>query len=379
MNTATQRAEFAELTPTVNMGMFHTPGMDAVNSTSGTTSIQQPAPMTSSSFEKLPTELHLQIVRLAMPQSGLRLRRRDKRYFTIAPGAPVTQRQWHSRLRTEDSVPTGLFLTNKYISTLAQDIFHNEVEMHISVSPENLTVFDKWVPSFSLPASMPANKVQHFTSMRCYCLNIRLRDERYIGRPWGLTHQVILTNYRKSVYKLKEQLRFVCDMLAHNSSIQRMTITFPCHCILAGINNAPPALKITQDYLAPLRRLRVAKPVTFVPAHGKDPQNETDLCNKPACLQLAHQIQLSIGRLEGEALSHREETWKKLKKMKRPHGQWSQTMQRYDSLLKSFWGQLEEEDYEDFDSVAKRTMIAMEHEYNTWEMEKAMKESEKEG
>ncbi|KAL8765171.1 MAG: hypothetical protein Q9209_007670 [Squamulea sp. 1 TL-2023] len=319
-------------------------------------------PLRSSVFplEKLPPELQLEIIAYAMPQNGLRLNRLVRTYDESTPGTCKS----YCKLCPEDSVPTGLFRANKYISAMALNIFHNTVCMHISVSPENISVFDRWVPALSLPSRAPANKMQYFTSMRGHRLNLRLEDSRF---PRPSRNAVSGKPFYRTISEVKEQVRFVSDLLSENPDVQQLTVTFPCICAIPIMPDAPPVQWITNYYLAPLKRLRVAQPVLFIPAHGPSVQAEEDICDKPECLQLAQQMQSSMGHLKGEDLSYREKTWKDIKAMKRPTGQWTQSEAEHFKCLKRFWLNFEAVDDTDFDILARRTVQRMNKYYHRWQ------------
>ncbi|KAL8780442.1 MAG: hypothetical protein Q9213_006475 [Squamulea squamosa] len=322
-------------------------------------------PLQSSVFplEKLATELQLMIIAFAMPQNGLRLNRHVRTCDHSIPGTCKS----YCKLCPEDSVPTGLFRVNKNISAMALKIFHDEVCMHISVSPENISIFDRWVPALSLPSRAPANKMQYFTSMRCYCLNLRL-DDSLFPRPSRRSGHVPSQPFYRTISEVKEQVRFVSDLLSENPNVQQLTVTFPCHCAVPIMPDAPPVEWMTDHYLAPLKRLRVAQPVLFIPAHGPNVQAETDLCGKPECLQLAQKLQSSMGHLKGENLNHRERTWKDIKAMPRPTGQWTQSEAKHFNCLKRFWLKFEGVDDMDFNKLARLTVARMNKYYDLWKV-----------
>ncbi|KAL8755731.1 MAG: hypothetical protein Q9199_003445 [Rusavskia elegans] len=85
----------------------------------------QPAESTCTfPFEKLPAELQVMVIRLTMPQKGLRFQREDRKYYNATRGK---RKWWYSWTRQEDSVPTALFLTNHHLSAIALDTLYREV------------------------------------------------------------------------------------------------------------------------------------------------------------------------------------------------------------------------------------------------------------
>ncbi|KAI4266084.1 MAG: hypothetical protein L6R38_008970 [Xanthoria sp. 2 TBL-2021] len=138
-------------------------------------------------------------------------------------------------------------------------------------------------------------------------------------------------------YELKEQLRLTSDMLSENDNISHLTVTFPCYCSLPPVRDASRVAPAILDFLTPLKRIKVATTVLFIPAHGLNVQAEDDHCNKPECLNLAQTTQVSMGQLSGEVLNHREATWKRVKAMERPTGPWATLREEFLYHLKLYW------------------------------------------
>ncbi|KAI4282383.1 MAG: hypothetical protein L6R38_002974 [Xanthoria sp. 2 TBL-2021] len=325
----------------------------------------QPAESTCTfPFKKLPAELQVMVIRFTMPQKGLRFQREDRKYYNATRGK---RKWWYSWTRQEDSIPTALFLTNHYLSAIALDTLYREVFMHIGVSNQALSIFDQRMPTDYYPSRVPADKMQYFTSMRCYRLNIRLGE---FLSPWYTNYVLSRGGYKFLYSGLKEKLRLISDMLAENPDIQRLTVTFPCCCTRPQAEGVPPIIPITQDYLTILKRLKVSQPVIFIPAHGPDVQAEADLCNKPECLNLAQNFQASMGHLIGEALSNREQTWKNVKAMKRPTGRETRSVHEYFRYLGDFRLQIDDTMDELFEHWTKVAVEGLEKWYEQWELEK---------
>ncbi|KAL8651844.1 MAG: hypothetical protein Q9226_004517 [Calogaya cf. arnoldii] len=322
--------------------------------------IQPPIPPGIFPFEKLPVELQLMVIQFAMPQKGLRFQRQDRRYYNATRG---TQRWWYSWTRLEDHVPTGLFLTNHYLSAIALDSLHREVYMHVGVSFAAVNIFDQEMPLSGLseigpglPSRVPADKMLYFTSMRRYRLNIRFGDYWDNGDPADFSA------HRDLLSLLQENLRLTSDMLAENPDIQRLTVTFPCQC--ARPRGTPPKIPKPEQYLTIIKRIKVRQPAVFIPAHGPDAA-EADLCTKPECLHLAQSMQSALEHLNGEALSHREETWKRVKAIKRPRG-WE-----YHAIMELwyFWRCFKTADDETFERETKVIDSKLKECYYAWETE----------
>lgn len=284
------------------MAETHKPDPDPPGHQTNNAYIQPAQSMSTFPFEKLPAELQLMVIRFTMPQNGLRFQREDGRYYNATCGE---RKRWCSWTRQEDSVPTALFLTNHHLSAIALDTLHRDVVMHIGVSHQVVSIFDQRIPTDHHPRRVPADMMHYFTSMRSYRLNIRIGGP---GPPYMTKLLLSRGLYHFLYLGLKSRLELVSDLLAENPDVQRLTVTFPCCCTRPQAPNVPPIIPLTEDYLTILKRLKVGRPVKFIPAHGPDFQAEAELCKKPECLDLAQTFQASMGRLTGEALLHREET-----------------------------------------------------------------------
>ncbi|KAL8639205.1 MAG: hypothetical protein Q9226_008899 [Calogaya cf. arnoldii] len=258
------------------------------------------------------------IIRFAMPQDDLRFTGHNRAHEEYVPGEPGKY-SWNASILKADSVPTGLFRTNHYLSSVSLNIFTGEACMHIGVSARAMICFDQRVgthsPPHYLPSRVPANYVRCFTSMQRYQLNIRPVNTIWLS---GRANTVEDAGYSLEPKELKEQLRLTSDMLAENGNISHLTVTFPCCCSLSSVRDGPPVASAILAILTPLNRIKVATTVVFIPAHGLNLLAEDDHCNKPKCLNFAQTIQASMGHLTGEALNFREAAWKRVKAMKHP-------------------------------------------------------------
>ena len=323
-------------------------------------SIQQ-APSTSTfPFGKLPAELQLMIIRFSMPQDGLRSIRRRNQNNEPPPSEPVRR----------SSIPTGLFRTNHYLSAVSLDTFHSEVCMYIGVSLRRTICCGHWLNRCPFPARIPPCNAHFFTSMRHYQLNIRYGD-------------AILD---KSLQKeMKENLRLVSDMLSENSNIKHLTVTFPCHCswycrcsghCQCAMRDTSQVVAAVMDFLSPLKRIKVANTVSFKPACGPYTNAEDGICNETRCLKLAHTMEASLSQLTGEALNHREATWKRIKAMERPHYSWTPSNFDYSKSLHKFCSILEGTSDENFKFWTKRHIEALERAFTQLEIQTAADRAE---
>ncbi|KAL8910663.1 MAG: hypothetical protein Q9171_004079 [Xanthocarpia ochracea] len=121
------------------------------------------------------------------------------------------------------------------------------------------------------------------------------------------------SNYKHGSYRIKEWIRLVSDELLAKNIIQTLIITAPCKCALEAAGLLPKDEASIFDLFTPLKRTHV--PNLFILSLHND-RRKTGIknpCSKPACLQLTHNIQAQLGRLDGEPLSEQEATWKECK------------------------------------------------------------------
>ena len=123
---------------------------------------------------------------------------------------------------------------------------------------------------------------------------------------------------------LKARLCDICDALAHNHSIQRLTVTIPCLCChqenyvrsafapdVPSVMNLDPQGSLSQEYpwfldfLPLLTRIKAAEPVIFK-AVDEDKIDElqtsnrpSNPCERPECKDLAQSVQVLLRRLDG--------------------------------------------------------------------------------
>lgn len=160
----------------------------------------------------------------------------------------------------------------------------------------------------------------------------------------------------------KEFLRTICDLLATNDNIQRLTVRLPYFCSLRHASDVPKAEAILLDLLAPLRRLRVAHNVRFrcCPTNNSRTTDKrktsrqarrTHSCKKSRKEGLIKTLQAKLGQLDGEKLTYREETWKSIKAMGGTEpDDWSEASMEIDLLLDDLHSCLKSRI---FDDVAK--------------------------
>ena len=278
-------------------------------------------------FEKLPTELKLMIVQFAMPQHGLRpmcrFTRSQERHNA------TDNKLWYKKHQRE-GLPTSLFYTNKWLSAAALATAYQHVPFCINIYPWGIRFHDRSIYCVNFKRTPPSSSVQtyHFRShicfeelrqfrfMRSYRLNI-LHDASW---KQNCTQEDRDATYTRDCRIFKEQLRLISDSLAVNDNIESLSISVPCCCSSRVDHQAGEPYFRTLESLMPLRRLRVTKPVVLRAVYdngfdGLKGDMWLNACSRPGCPHLAEVFQASLGHLDGEQLTHEEETWKRIKDM----------------------------------------------------------------
>ena len=307
---------------------------------------------TSFPFEKLPTELQLTILRLTMPQQGLRafsspLRMHDPAYES-ARQARLEE------LQHEDITPTGVFRTNRWISAQALHIFHREVSVHINLTTRTINCFgEEYCGRFPCQVSPRQSHILGSVS------NVQINLGGWLSAT-ETDFGIFQTDTERSYKLLKESLRQICDAMTNNQNLQRLTITLPCHCCLMNIAQTDTQLlAYTLIYLTPLRRLRVAHTVDLLPTAGFGSSPEVVVCRQPACSRLADTIQTQFSQLSGEGLTSREKKWKQIKAI----ANFEPNPNCVEMAVQTFWEQLEEGNHEDFEKIVDYTLSRLQRAY----------------
>ncbi|KAL8963119.1 MAG: hypothetical protein Q9193_000573 [Seirophora villosa] len=242
-------------------------------------------------FHDLPKELQLMIIHHAIPQHGL-----------IPFNSP--RLRYLGDWNYSNSLPSSLFRVNKMISAQVQALVQKEVYLVINVSPGTGQRYGSMVSFLQtqllsvqeLPSHLAFANVGHFQKLRNFELDL-MSARRY---PWK--------RIQNDCRAYKERFRLIGDILStFNDDIQHLTINLPCLC---GIN-APEAFQTIEacilDFLAPLRRLRVAKPIAFKIYRKHIVQDDSRM------ERLLHILEEHFGRLTGEELSFEEAAWRDIK------------------------------------------------------------------
>lgn len=247
------------------------------------------------------------VLSFTMPQHGL-LPTESSRFWDLDPDY-------------QNAIPSSLFLVNKAMSANARDILKKEVYLVIELSPEmsmsfgRITFLNTYLRDRGKFLShRTLAHVGHFKHMSNFELD--LMTDRF--DPWWFMEEGVAAPIVECE-RYKESLRLICDTLAtYNDQIQHLVIQVPCLCRLKNTAMAHLAESMLLDFLGPLRRLRVAKPISFRITHKDDDDAWDPVTRDPLRTEgLVQTFEANFGRLLGEELSKEEETWKEIKAMDR--------------------------------------------------------------
>ncbi len=278
-------------------------------------------------FEKLPTELKLMIVEYAMPSNGLRPQPTlcPLRSLWILPDKlrrRTDKELWYNQ-HERRRLPTALFYTNKWLSSVALAITYHHLPFYINIYPWGIMYHPRTLLfGHHFRSHLSFQQLPQFKSLRHYRLNI-MHDGNWYDDNSDKHHENRYWRFREICEVFKEQLRFVSDSLSANDDIQSLSISIPCLCCLANSGTGVmQACAKTLDFLRPLQRLWVTKPVVLEAVHdngfdGLEGDVWLNTCSEPECQHLAEMARKSLHHLDGRLISQEEETWKELKAMDR--------------------------------------------------------------
>ncbi|KAL8880322.1 MAG: hypothetical protein Q9198_002246, partial [Flavoplaca austrocitrina] len=263
-------------------------------------------------LEKLPPEVRRMIFRLAMP---------DDRFEPLHESEYDWNDKYDGRMlgfddcmeeQTEpQAIPDSLFEIPGFIANEALAVFHNEVYFRMDFSPFGIRTRDHLTDRLeNFKDHEELAKWTEFRTRRKYHLNIKSNAVRWAG---GRDVYQDPCSYNDGSYRIKEWIRLVSDELLAKDIIQRLIITAPCRCALKAAGLFPNNETCIFDLFKPLKRIRVPNPVILSLHNDRRKTGIENPCTKPACLQLKHNIQAQLGRLDGKPLSEREATWKACK------------------------------------------------------------------
>ncbi|KAL8712653.1 MAG: hypothetical protein Q9220_003184 [cf. Caloplaca sp. 1 TL-2023] len=281
-------------------------------------------------FDRLPPELKVQIVRRAMPQNGLLLRPLP----TIAHhegrdhangGLNLTDeliKAYHEELQARDwssyGLPTTLVRVNKFFATEARSYFLNNVPLVFTLNTAGVhflaTVMRRFI---SFRSHLEFQHEYYIQRMRTFQLTIETDPWAYKAKGGDVEVKHGTTPAKADMDEFKERLRLISDMLMFNSDIRRIIIQIPCLCNCMRVDTAANGESDIIGMLAPIKRLRVQKPVIFRTTHDNK-QCVDRHCDKDADQHLIATLESRFSRLTGEALSDKEAAWKRIKTLERP-------------------------------------------------------------
>ncbi|KAL8919511.1 MAG: hypothetical protein Q9172_004949 [Xanthocarpia lactea] len=209
------------------------------------------------------------------------------------------------------AIPNSLFEVRGFIANEALAVFYNEVYFRMDISPFGIRTRDHLTdPLKNFENHEKLAKWTEFETRRKYHLNIKSNAVRWSGGS-GVYQDP--SDYQHGSYRIKEWIRLVSDELLTKNIIQTLIITAPCKCALKAADLLPKDEASIFDLFTPLKRIHVPNPFILSLHNDRRKTGIENPCSEPACLQLTHNIQAHLGRLDGEPLSKREATWKDCK------------------------------------------------------------------
>ncbi|KAL9025114.1 MAG: hypothetical protein Q9180_007723 [Flavoplaca navasiana] len=209
------------------------------------------------------------------------------------------------------AIPHSLFVVQGFIANEALAVFHNDVYFRMDISPFGIRTRDHLtVPLENFKNHEELAKWTELQTRRKYHLNIKSNTGRWEG---GRDVYEGPCSYNHGFHRIKEWIRLVSDELLTKDIIQTLIITAPCRCALKAARALPENDISIFDLFTPLKRIRVPNPVVLSLHDDLGMTGIENPCSEPACVQLTHDIQAQLGRLDGEPLSEREATWKDCK------------------------------------------------------------------
>ncbi|KAL8921640.1 MAG: hypothetical protein Q9172_003888 [Xanthocarpia lactea] len=300
-------------------------------------------------FEKLPLELQRQIIRETVLEHGFRPKPTIPAPWDqkdIDPNGYWSENECDFFIdylecledETADShsamVPLNLLKVSKTVANFALSIHKEEMPMVINIATMSLHFLNTLVNNLPLeyPSYKELTRVRGFLPLRNFELNLNF-DSRWWGDAFDL--QIPLSQW-PWWQEPKEWLRTICDILATNDTIEKLSVRLPCLCTLITPGHIARAEIVMLDVLAPLRQLRVVEPVQFVWQRCQWDNYENGTCTHQGhcCTAglgegLLKILQTTFVRLTGEELSHHEEIWKNLKALPRVPEEWRGQYDRF--------------------------------------------------
>ncbi|KAL8876828.1 MAG: hypothetical protein Q9192_008794, partial [Flavoplaca navasiana] len=263
-------------------------------------------------LEKLPPEVRRVIFRLTMPDyrfEPLHVSEydwNDKYDGRISGFDDCMEEQWEPQ-----AIPHSLFVVQGFMANEALAVFHKDVYFRMDISPFGIRTRDHLTHHLkNFKNHEELAKWTEFQTRRKYHLNIKSNTGRWTG---GGDAYEDAYSYKLGSCRIKEWVRLISDELFAKDIIQTLVITAPCRCALKAARVLPENETSIFDLFTPLKRTRVPNPVILSLHDDLGMTGIENPCSEPACLQLKHDIQAQLGRLDGEPLNEREAIWKDCK------------------------------------------------------------------
>ncbi|KAL8976288.1 MAG: hypothetical protein Q9205_007672 [Flavoplaca limonia] len=292
-------------------------------------------------FENLPLELKFQVIRFAMPPQGLLPRplpdpkdhedwnQYEKNFFL----------DYEKQLQTKDLstavIPVSLFQVNKFFAAEAYSIFLKDIYLVIRIDRQRTHFLTTMIHKFTnFKSYHEYTHVPHFKRMRNFRIDFEYdpwwTDVQY-GKNFSPKYGMDLATCR---FTLKEKLRTICDLLAENNNIQRLTVKVPCLCNCIKVASVEHGKSVILETLQPLKRLSVVENVVFGTRHDPDHCEDTH-CDQTLCDDLIVALVADVGRLTGEELSEPEVAWKYIKTL--PRVQSEPIVTKVEDKMEALW------------------------------------------
>lgn len=154
--------------------------------------------------------------------------------------------------------PLNLLRVSKTVAATARSICFEDVPIVINIAPGYLQFLQTTIiDELEFPTYKDFTHFEHFMALRHFELDFNLYESW-----WNLEFQKPrITNNNAWWRQPKEWLRTVCDLLAANNHIEKLSVRLPCFCSLETAELVAQAEVAVTDLLEPLKRLRVRDPV----------------------------------------------------------------------------------------------------------------------
>ncbi|KAL8661340.1 MAG: hypothetical protein Q9202_005705 [Teloschistes flavicans] len=320
---------------------------------------QLAAPGTCCHWNKLPTEIHVQILKLLMPEHGLRpipqaagdLDTSDSDVSDFDITDPRCA-DYVRKVREADAMPINLFLVSKRVSTLAFEIFHMKGPLQVIIEPDKIRFLNQVLDlTYQTPSHLALPLPSIFRRMHQYDLQFKFTKG-------GLGEAYNTWAYGNAREKFKERARMVADALSTNPNIKSLTVAVPCHCypgLPKGFWSRLPNKETnlaTLNFFEVLQRLRVNSPVKNVTSHGISTPESRVQCSQVECERLSRVIRSQMHPLQGAGLTARESEWKRIKLLPRSHIRDHGEMVNTNRNLRMLLQTLDHHQTEDFDLLS---------------------------